>query len=398
MPPARPIPPPFALLLLYATSGLIWGVWIQRLPVVARRLELTNADLGIVLPAFPIGAIVAFQLVAIISARFQSRTTLVAFGLLRAAVFPLLGLATDMVTLMVALALSGFAHGGLEVSLNRQGVAIERQLGRPILARGAAANSIGTLLSAGGIWLGTRFGLPYFTPFLIATIVGLIMFAAFGRYLIGDDPAVRADPVEQPARRRWVPPPALWMLLVIAFVAEILDETVTEWLNIYLDNDIESGPAVATIGYSLYTTALLAGRLAGDSISRYVSPPRILQVGGLVGGIAMLVGIGINTENAILITTGVIGLGTSLILPTIFRVAGSTPGIPSTQALAMASTTIYLGYMVGPMVIGPVSEAVSLRTALLIVGGLCFLIPVVASLPRMTATVPEPALARDEFA
>jgi predicted MFS family arabinose efflux permease len=396
MPPARPVAPPLALLLLYATSGLIWGVWIQRLPVVARRLDLTNADLGVVLPAFPIGAIVAFQLVAILSTRFQSRTTLVAFGLLRAAVFPLLGLATDMTTLMAALALSGFAHGGLEVSLNRQGVAIERQLGRPILARGAAANSIGTLLSAGGIWLGTRSGLPYFAPFLVATIVGLIMFSLFGRGLIADDGAPGADPVKQPARRRWVPPPALWMLLVIAFVAEILDETVTEWMNIYLDNDIESGPAVTAIGYSLYTTAMLVGRLSGDTIAKYVTPARILQVSGLVGGVGMLVGIGINTENAILLATGAIGLGTSLILPTIFRVAGSTPGIPSTQALAMASTTIYLGYMVGPMVIGPISGAISLRAALIMVGALCFLIPVVASLPRMTS--PQPAVEARKFA
>jgi predicted MFS family arabinose efflux permease len=396
MPPARPVAPPLALLLLYATSGLIWGVWIQRLPVVARRLDLTNADLGVVLPAFPIGAIVAFQLVAILSTRFQSRTTLVAFGLLRAAVFPLLGLATDMTTLMAALALSGFAHGGLEVSLNRQGVAIERQLGRPILARGAAANSIGTLLSAGGIWLGTRSGLPYFAPFLVATIVGLIMFSLFGRGLSADDGAPGADPVKQPARRRWVPPPALWMLLVIAFVAEILDETVTEWMNIYLDNDIESGPAVTAIGYSLYTTAMLVGRLSGDTIAKYVTPARILQVSGLVGGVGMLVGIGINTENAILLATGAIGLGTSLILPTIFRVAGSTPGIPSTQALAMASTTIYLGYMVGPMVIGPISGAISLRAALIMVGALCFLIPVVASLPRMTS--PQPAVEARKFA
>ncbi len=388
------LPTSIALLLLYATSGLIWGVWIQRLPVVAHRLELTNANLGIVLPAFPIGAIVAFQVISVLSSKYQSRATLVAFGLLRAAVFPLLGLATNMAFLMAALALSGFAHGGLEVSLNRQGVAIERQMGRPILARGAAANSIGTLLSAGGIWLGTREGLPYFTPFLVATVVGLVTFSLFGRNLIADDATPSADPIARPARRRWVPPPALWMLLVVAFIAEILDETVTEWMNIYLADDIPSGPAVTTIGYSLYTTAMLVGRLSGDTIASYVSPPRILQVGGLIGGVGVLVGIGINTENAILLTTGVIGLGTSLILPTIFRVAGSTPGIPSTQALAMASTTIYLGYMVGPMVIGPLSDTISLRAALLAVGVLCFIIPVVASLPRMTA--PEPVPAREK--
>jgi predicted MFS family arabinose efflux permease len=396
---ARSVSPPLALLLLYATSGMLWGAWIQRLPVVTRHLELTNAQLGIVLPALPIGAIVAFQLVSILSNRFQSRTTLIAFGLQRAAVFPLLGLATDGPTLMAALALSGFAHGGLEVSLNRQGIAVERLLGRPILARGAAANSIGTLVSAGGIWLGTRAGLPYIGPFLIAAIVGLVMFAIFRPYLIDDDgPRAAAVPAMRPARSRWMPPPALWMLLVVAFIAELLDETISEWLNIYLENDLETGPAITTLGYSLYTSALLAGRLVGDTVSRHVSPIRILQVGGLVAGAGMLIGVGINTENAILLTTGVIGLGTSLVLPTIFRLAGATPGMPCTQALAMVSTTTYLGYMVGPMVIGPLSDSISLRAALVCVGIICFGIPVVAGMARVPAPTPEPAVAQEKYA
>ena len=45
----------------------------------------------------------------------------------------------------------------------------------------------------------------------------------------------------------------------------------------------------------------------------------------------------------------------------------------------------------GPMVIGPLSNAISLRAAMFIVGVLCFLIPVVASLPRMTVPAPVPA-------
>jgi predicted MFS family arabinose efflux permease len=397
MPHARPIAPPLALLLLYATSGLLWGVWIQRLPAVARHLDLTQSQLGIVLPAFPIGALVAFQLVPVLSARFESRTALAAFGLLRAAVFPLLGLANDMPTLMAALALSGFAHGGLEVSLNTQGIAIERRLGRPILARGAAANSIGTLASAGGIWLAARAGLPYISPFLIAATVGILMFSVFSRHLIADRPA-EVTRATTAAGSRWVPPPALWALLAIAFIAEIADETISEWVGIYLGEDLESGPAVTTLGYSLYTTALLAGRLAGDTVSRWVSPLRILYVGGIVAGAGMLFGVGVNTQNAILLGTGVIGLGTSLVLPTLYRLAGSTPGVPSAQALAMVSTTIYLGYMVGPMVIGPISGAISLRAALVSVGLLCFAIPAIAAASRLTILAPEEPAAQTELA
>jgi hypothetical protein len=76
---------------------------VGRLDPATARLDLTNSRLGIMLPAFPIGAIVAFQLLAVLSNRVQSRTTLVGFGLMRAAVFPLLGLTGSMAGVTAAL-------------------------------------------------------------------------------------------------------------------------------------------------------------------------------------------------------------------------------------------------------------------------------------------------------
>jgi MFS family permease len=386
----RSLSPRVTLLLLYATSGLIWGAWIERIAATRSRLDLTQAELGVALPAFPIGAIVAFAVTAALAGRIGSRRGIIAFGLLRAAVFPLLGLAPNMATLMGALAVSGFAHGGLEVSLNTQGVELERRTGQRILALGAATSSIGMLASSFGVWLYSRTDLPFETPFLIPAVVGVTAFLLLGGGLLHDLPQPAAPAGERASRgwMRWMPPAALWVLLAFAFLAEIADEAVSEWVSVYLDDDLDSGPGISSIEYSVYTSTLLVGRLFGDAVSRHVAPLRILQMGGLAGAIGMALGVAIDTSTAVLIGTGIIGLGTSLFLPTVYRLAGAVQGIARARALSSVETTVYLGYMVGPMVIGPFSEIVSLRIALLGVGALYLVIPVLGQLSRNTRFAP----------
>jgi MFS family permease len=386
MPSLPRLTPRVTLLLFYATSGLIWGAWVERIAATRDRLHLSQAELGMALPAFPIGAIVAFAVTAALAPRLGSRHAVIAFGLLRAAVFPLLGLAPNTASLMAALALSGFAHGGLEVSLNTQGVEFERRTGKRILALGAATSSIGMLASSFGAWLYSRTDLPSETPFLIPAVVGVTAFLTLGGGLLHDQPqrrpAAPAAVATVPMWQRLVPPAALWALLLFACISEIADEAVSEWVSVYLGDDLDTGPGISSIQYSVYTSTLLAGRLIGDTVSRHVSPLRILQAGGIAGAVGMVLGITLDTSTAILIGTGIIGLGTSLFLPTIYRLAGSAPGVSRARALSSVETTVYLGYMVGPAVIGPFSDMVSLRGALLCVGMLYLVIPVVGQLTR----------------
>src|SRR5690554_5970788 len=86
----RTIPFHVAIALLFATSGIMWGVWIARIPGVSANLDLNRAELGLVLPAFSIGALIAFPVSATINSRFGSRVAIRVFGVLRGLAFPLL--------------------------------------------------------------------------------------------------------------------------------------------------------------------------------------------------------------------------------------------------------------------------------------------------------------------
>ncbi|MCW3014592.1 MAG: transporter, partial [Solirubrobacterales bacterium] len=68
-----------------------------------------------------------------------------------------------------------------------------------------------------------------------------------------------------------------------------------------------------------------------------------------------------------------LGLGLSGVVPTLFRAGADQPGVATGGALSLVSSLGYLGFMVGPPLIGGLAELTSLRAAvglLVLSGGL----------------------------
>ena len=59
------------------------------------------------------------------------------------------------------------------------------------------------------------------------------------------------------------------------------------------------------------------------------------------------------------------------VVPTAFRRASNTPGIPPGTGVAAVATVGYTGFLAGPPLIGLLAEAIGLRAAL-------FIIPILA--------------------
>jgi hypothetical protein len=61
------------------------------------------------------------------------------------------------------------------------------------------------------------------------------------------------------------------------------------------------------------------------------------------------------------------GAGLGVVVPVLFRAAGTTPGVSASVGVAAASSIGWLGFLAGPPMIGFVAGAVGLRAALVIV-------------------------------
>jgi hypothetical protein len=82
-------------------------------------------------------------------------------------------------------------------------------------------------------------------------------------------------------------------------------------------------------------------------------------------------------------TAGVVGFvamgaGLGVVIPVLFRAAGTSPGVSPGVGVATASTIGWLGFLAGPGAIGFAAGIVGLRTALGIVVGMTLLLAVLA--------------------
>src|SRR6476660_2292071 len=132
-------------------SGFAFASWASRIPQVRDQLELSSAELGLLLLAIAVGSLIALPLAGVIVHRLGSRRTVTAMavvlgvGLLTVALGYLIG----VVPVVIGLFLVGFANGAWDVAMNVQGASVEQHLGRSIMSRYHAGFSLGTVAGAG---------------------------------------------------------------------------------------------------------------------------------------------------------------------------------------------------------------------------------------------------------
>ena len=107
----------------FIAAGFAFANWASRIPQLRDRLQLTPADLGLVLLSIAVGSLVALRLSGAIVHRLGSRRTVVAMAVLQA-----LGLATvgagylaGVTPVLGGLFLFGFANGRLGRGHERAG-------------------------------------------------------------------------------------------------------------------------------------------------------------------------------------------------------------------------------------------------------------------------------------
>ena len=84
------------------------------------------------------------------------------------------------------------------------------------------------------------------------------------------------------------------------------------------------------------------------------------------------------------------GLGLSNTVPVLFGAAGRLPGQQPGAAIAATASVGYVGFLVGPPLIGLIAEATSLGRALILLVVACGLVALFASIVRVADAPPTP--------
>jgi predicted MFS family arabinose efflux permease len=369
-------PARIACAAMFVVYGTVLGTWTARIPAVRASLHATDAGLGLALLAFAAGAMTGMQ----VAGRFVDRVgaarivAWVAFADGVALLAP--ALARSLVALAVALYAFGVVHGCLNIAMNSTAVALERVWGSSIMTSQHAAYSLGGFLGAAAGGLAAQAGLGVLATFAIVAVAVAIGVLAALPYL-GPRRVGSARQPDEPAGGSpgsagahvvagGLTGTEIVVLCVLAFCCLVGEGAAADWASVYLRDDLGATAGLAAAGYAAFAVAMMAGRLVGDQLKSRFGSVAVIRGCGLLAAVGLAAGLALRGQLAAVIGFGCFGAGLSCLAPLIFSAAGQADPAQAGRAIARVATIGWLGFLVGPVVIGFVAKGVGLGVALVI--------------------------------
>lgn len=381
----------YAVLSFFLAQGLCFSSWASRIPDVKAMFDVYDVFYwGLVLFLIPVGKFVAIPLAGFLVSRLGSRVMVQASVFGYALSLFLIGAVSSIYALGVCLFSFGVFWNMCDISLNTQGIVIERLFGRTIMASFHGGWSLAACLGAVIGFFMIMAGVPPFIHFSVSALLILLIILCGRRYL-QDDRVRQFEEVEVKEEKGQKETPALLSfirkpeLILIQFglaglFGLIVESAMFDWSGLYFESVLQV-PKSLQIGFLVFMVMMTVGRFLANWAYGRLGKQRVLQLAGafifigffvsaLLGGVFdnMILKVVVNSLGFMLV-----GLGISCVVPTIYSLVGAKSHTPVGIALTILSSISFVGSLVAPVLIGAISKAFDLEYAYLVVGvlGLC---------------------------
>jgi MFS family permease len=349
------------LLAAFGVFGLFWGTFAVLLADLSGALDLSPGPLGVALFVGAAASILAMALLGWTSDRLGRRAFLLVSGGVMGAGIAGLAFVGGYAALLAALVILYAASGLYDVGINAAAVDLEKAAGRRFMAVLHAAFSAGGVAGAlsAGVLLsaGVDYGDVYLA--LLPPLGAVVLAVAFTRFPPPGEPS--GDEARETGLYRNLP---LLLVAVIATLALLSEGEMEHWSGVYLRQTLGLSALLGGSGVAVFYGAMAVGRLGTAFVVRRLGNRRTLLGAGLLaaGGMALA----LVTREPLLVVAGflVVGLALSAVVPIAFSVAGDLAPGRAGAAISVVTTLGYGGFLLGPVIVGGLAEAVGLRTAL----------------------------------
>ncbi len=356
--------PRAAVAAAFLIHSTVSGTWAPRLPAIKDSLGLSDGELGTALVGLAIGLVVGTRVAGAPIDRFGSRPVMRAGFPLLAGTLLLPGLAGNAPTLFLALLVLGIASGALDVAMNAQGIEVERRLGRTILSGLHGLWSVGLGLGAGAAALAAAAGLDPLPHFAIVAAVLALASLVFLRGLLPARDQVRHDSEEDDERVTVPWTLALVLLGVIAFCSFVGEGSASDWSAVYMTQELGTSQAVGALAFAAFAVTMAAARFTADPLRTRLGNVILVRGGSLVAAAGLAAALLIHEPAAGIAGFALLGLGLAPVVPVAFSAAGDLDPRATGRLVGRVATIGYVGSVAGPIMIGWLAEATSLRTSL----------------------------------
>jgi MFS family permease len=352
-----------AVSAFFFCQGLCFASWASRIPDLKSTLHLSDAALGSILLALPTGQLIAMPFSGRLVTHFGSKKILRICAALYAICLTNIGLATQPWHLAIGLFLFGVCGNMCNISVNTQAVSTEKIYDRPIMTSFHGVWSIAGFTGAAiGLLMMGQYISPYIHFWIVAALVIITVMTA-QKYLQGGR-SVAAE------KRSFFSKPdgMLVQLGIIGFFSMASEGAMFDWSGVYFQQVVNAPKSLIAVGYLTFMIAMASGRFVGDKLIAKYGRKNMLRISGI------LISTGLFTSvffpHIITATIGflIVGFGVSSIVPMVYSAAGKHSKIPAGMALAAVSSISFLGFLMGPPLIGYIAELFSLRYSFAVIG------------------------------
>lgn len=366
-----------AVFAIFLASGLSIATWASRVPTIKTTLDIDNTQIGLMLLGAGIASILGLSLATPVLARYGARKGMLGAMIVFAVGVLLIGVGTDIaqnfVVVVFGLVLFGLGNGAVDVMMNVEGAAIEKQTGKTILPLFHAFFSFGTVIGAGIGALAAAWHVNVMAHTAVMTVVILVIgFVAFAnvpaREITGDADAEADRPHWRDrlhtALEAWREP-RTYALGVIMLGMAFAEGGANDWLALGMVEGHGATPALGALGLAVFSVSMTVMRvLGGPLVDRFgrVNTLRVLSV--LAAG-GLLLFILAPSIPLVFVGAALWGAGVSLGFPLGMSAAADDPAKAAARVSA-AATIGYVAFLCGPPILGFISEQIGLLNTLYI--------------------------------
>jgi MFS family permease len=358
----------------FFVSGFGYTTWASRIPSIQHQLNLNEAQLGAALFALPLGLMATMPITGRLLSKYSASRIMLFGAVFFNLMLGLLGFAVHYWEFLVVLFCFGSSRNLLNLSMNTESVGVQTFYKKSVMT------------TFHGIWSLAGFSGAALAYVMVANHIiaewHLLGVSAFLVILsFGFAPfTLQQQPAQQDKKPIFsLPDKTLINLALICFSTMACENIMYDWSGIYMNKAVHSSHATATAAFVVFMTTLTISRFAGDKFVNRYGVKTLLQYSGVL----IVLGFALAVIFPLVATTitgfSLVGIGTSCMVPLVFREAGRSTTMSKGPAIAAVSTIGYLGFLVVPPLVGFIAQISNLRCAFALIATLGIVIVWMAS-------------------
>ena len=338
------------MVITFAIAGASFGSWASRIPSLKNELGIEAVELGGVLLVLAMASVASFPLSgravdrygAVRVTRYLTWATLISLILI--------SFASSVLELTVCVAIFGASLGALDVAMNGWGAEVERQGSKSIMSSLHAYWSL--FAGIGGLtgFLAVEVNSTVIQHFLF--ISGLMALLALKAARVS---WIESTVSEATPMFAW-PKKNLLFVGLLMFCAALAEGAVADWAAIFVIERFTLTEAMALGSFMIFSFAMFLSRMLADGLVDRYGAARVCGVGGWLAMIGISITLFSPDFSIVLVGFLLLGFGLAPVFPLGCARAANDPFVTPGQGLASVATFGYGGIMLGPAVIGLVTQ------------------------------------------